>query len=217
MLMHTSLARGLALRPSVARSARHLVYMSAADKRVLVPVADDSEEIETACITDTLVRAGASVTVASVMPSLQVRMSRGLKVVADCSIDECAGQEWDAIACPGGMPGAERLRDSATLKELLVAQSAAGKLTAAVCASPAVIFASHGLLPSKATCYPAPAFKEAVDAASSWQEASAVVEGHIITSQGPGTSLQFALKLVEKLYGEDKAREIADQMLTTVA
>ena len=30
----------------------------------------------------------------------------------------------------------------------------------------------------------------------------AVVDGHIITSQGPGTSLQFALKLVEKLYGE---------------
>ena len=49
---------------------------------VLVPVADDSEEIETACITDTLTRAGAEVVVASVMPELQVRMSRGLKVGA---------------------------------------------------------------------------------------------------------------------------------------
>ena len=44
-----------------------------------------------------------------------------------------------------------------------------------------------------------------------------MVDGHIVTSQGPGTSLQFALKLVEQLYGEDKAKEIAAQMLTTLA
>ena len=58
---------------------------------VLVPIADDSEEIETACIQDTLVRAGADVTVASVMPEgrLQCKMSRGLNVVADVSIEEC--------------------------------------------------------------------------------------------------------------------------------
>ena len=67
---------------------------------VLVPIADDSEEIETACITDTLVRAGADVTVASVMPEgrLQCKMSRGLKVVADTSIDEVSGKTFDAIA-----------------------------------------------------------------------------------------------------------------------
>ena len=62
-------------------------------------------------------------------------MSRGLKVVADCLVEECRGLQRDAIALPGGRPGAERLRDSAALKELLLAQSAAGKLTAAVCAS----------------------------------------------------------------------------------
>eukprot|EP01083_Nonionella_stella_P316751 1150216_1 len=51
-------------------------------KRVLVPIADDSEEIETSCITDTLVRFGAEVVVASVKPDgdLVCRMSRGLKI-----------------------------------------------------------------------------------------------------------------------------------------
>jgi 4-methyl-5(b-hydroxyethyl)-thiazole monophosphate biosynthesis len=183
---------------------------------VLVPIADDSEEIETACITDTLVRAGAKVTVASVMSGrLQCTMSRGLKVVADVSIEECADLDWDAIALPGGMPGAERLRDSAVLTTLLKRQSAAGKTTAAVCASPAVVFAAHDLLPpSSATCYPAPAFKEKI---ATWTDASAIVDGHIITSQGPGTSLQFALKLVEVLYDKDKAEEIAKAMLTTTA
>jgi 4-methyl-5(b-hydroxyethyl)-thiazole monophosphate biosynthesis len=184
---------------------------------VLVPIADDSEEIETACITDTLVRAGADVTVASVMPEgrLQCKMSRGLKVVADTSIDEVSGKTFDAIALPGGMPGAEHLRDCTTLTTMLKEHAGAGRTTAAVCASPAVVFATHGLLKDSATCYPAPQFKEAVGAG--WTESQAVVDGNVVTSQGPGTSLQFALKLVEILFSKEKAKEIADQMLTKMA
>ena len=56
-----------------------------------------------------------------------------------------------------------------------------------------------------------------MSSASTWEDSKLVVDGHIITSQGPGTSLQFALKLVEQLYGEEKAKEIAAQMLTTLA
>ncbi|CAE7816315.1 DJ1B [Symbiodinium sp. CCMP2592] len=178
--------------------------------KVLVPVADGSEEIETTCITDTLTRCGCQVTVASVMPGkLQVKMSRGINVVADCAIEDCKGTEWDAIALPGGMPGAEHLRDCAALTELLKDQSGKGKVTAAVCASPAVVFGTHGLLPEKSTCYPK--FKDVVGAG--WQDAQAVMDGHIITSQGPGTSIQFALKIGEKLCGKDKAVEVAKGML----
>eukprot|EP00933_Yihiella_yeosuensis_P025282 TRINITY_DN19633_c0_g1_i1.p1 TRINITY_DN19633_c0_g1~~TRINITY_DN19633_c0_g1_i1.p1 ORF type:complete len:210 (+),score=40.99 TRINITY_DN19633_c0_g1_i1:76-630(+) len=180
----------------------------AAPLQVLVPIAEDSEEIETSCITDTLVRAGAKVTVASVSGKLEVKMSRGLRILADCSIEDCKGKEWDAIALPGGMPGAEHLRDCATLIELLKDQNTKGKVTAAMCASPAVVFATHGLLPANATSYPK--FKDQVPG---WQDAKAVIDGHVITSQGPGTSLHFALKIVEKLYGEDKANELAAGML----
>ena len=96
--------------------------------------------------------------------------------MADCKIDECVGKEWDAIACPGGMPGAEHLRDSAPLTELLKAQVAANKVTAAVCASPAVVFATHGLLPAKATCFPVDKFKAVVPG---WEDAKAVVDGSV--------------------------------------
>ena len=76
-------------------------------KRVLVPIGDGSEEIETTCITDTLTRFGADVTIASVMPGeLICKMSRGIKVVADKSIEDAAKEEWDCVALPGGMPGA---------------------------------------------------------------------------------------------------------------
>ena len=157
--------------------------MARAIMNILVPIADASEDIELACITDVLVRAGATVVTASVMPEgrTTVKLARGLTVVADCTIKECVGKQWDAIALPGGMPGAEHLRDSAELKELLLAQASAGKLAAAVCASPAVVFAPHGLLPARATCFPVDKFKAIVG--TGWEDSRVVLDGNVITSQ----------------------------------
>ena len=182
----------------------------------LVPIADGSEEIETACITDVLVRGGVEVTVASVMPDkrLQIKAARGLNIVADKAIDDCAHAEFDAICCPGGMPGAEHLRDSATLTALLKAQAAKGKVVAAVCAAPAVVLSAHELLPAtgEVTCFPVDKFKKLVGE-ERWSETRAVVNGNVIMSQGPGTSLEFALKVVESLCGADKAAEVEKGLL----
>jgi 4-methyl-5(b-hydroxyethyl)-thiazole monophosphate biosynthesis len=68
---------------------------------VLVPIADGSEEIETVCIVDTLVRAGATVTICSVGSSAQVTCSRGVRIVANTTIEELGSTEFDAIAIPG--------------------------------------------------------------------------------------------------------------------
>lgn len=181
---------------------------------MLVPIADGSEEIETCCITDTLTRFGAEVTTASVMPGgrLACAMSRGITVVADVGIDEAASQEWDMVALPGGMPGAEHLRDSAPLKVLLTATKASGTV-AAVCASPAVVLSSHGLLPAGSTCYPAAVFRDVLDGPS---DEKVVVQGNVISSQGPGTSLLFALRLGEELFGKEKADQIAKEMLVEI-
>lgn len=179
-------------------------------KKVLVPIADGSEEIETACIVDVLRRADANVTVASVN-KLQVTASRGMKLVADKLISECVQNTYDLIVLPGGMPGAENLRDSKELAVMLKLQQQDGRLYAAICASPAVVLHHHGLLARrKATAYPGFAEKfentEAIDS-------RVVVDGNCITSRAPGTAMEFALKLVEILYGEQKAKDIARSML----
>jgi len=184
-------------------------------KRVLVPIANGTEEIEAACIIDTLRRAGAEVTVASVetqdLASLQVTASRGMKLVADARISDCVNQTYDCIALPGGMPGAEHLRDCAPLIEKLKQQKQAGRLYAAICASPAVVLQPHGLLHKiRATCYPS--MRGKLDPAYAADQ-PVVVDGHCVTSQGPGTSIVFALKLVELLFGAKKASEVADGML----
>ncbi len=182
-------------------------------KKVLVPIADGTEEIEAVCIIDTLRRAGADVTVASV-DQLQVTASRGVKLVADALIADCTAQTYDCIALPGGMPGAEHLRDSAELIAMLKKQKAAGSLYAAICASPAVVLHPHGLLEGlKATCYPS--FRNKLDPPHASDE-RVVVDGNCVTSQGPGTAIEFALKLVELLFGRREAHEVADAMLVTV-
>lgn len=53
---------------------------------------------------------------------LQVTCSRGVQLVADKAITECAAEEWDLLVCPGGLPGADHLRDCPTLTELLKKQ-----------------------------------------------------------------------------------------------
>lgn len=166
-------------------------------KRVLVPIAEDSEEIETSSITDVLTRFGADVVVASVMPDLVCKMSRGLKICADVTIEAASKQEWDLIVLPGGMPGANHLRDSECLVEMLKKQKEQNKLYGAICAAPAVVLQTHGLLAGPgATCYPAPPFRSTMANPS---DDKVVVQGNVITSQGPGTSLLFALSLGEQL------------------
>ena len=101
-----------------------------------------------------------------------------------------------------GYKGAKHLRESAALSSILEKQKAAKKLYGAVCASPAVVLAPQGLLveSSPATCYPAPNFRETLKTVS---DDKVVVADNVVTSQGPGTSLLFALSLGEQLFGKE--------------
>lgn len=80
--------------------------------------------------------------------------------------------------------------------------------------APAVALASNGLINQGApsTCYPAPKFREKL---SNAVDSKVVVTGNLITSQGPGTALDFALQLGEALYGKEKRDAIAKEMLVT--
>jgi 4-methyl-5(b-hydroxyethyl)-thiazole monophosphate biosynthesis len=179
-------------------------------KKVLVTVADGTEEIEAVCVIDVLRRAGAEVTVASV-GAMTITASRGTRITADALIATCAGKSYDLIALPGGMPGSEHLRDSKTLETLLRRQFDAGLPYAAICAAPAVVLQHHGLLGKrKATSYPAYMGKlENPDTAGK----AVVVDGNCITSRGAGTAMEFALALAEMLLGKAKRDEVAAAMV----
>ena len=44
-------------------------------------------------------------------------------------------------------------------------------------------------------------------------EARVVVDGHLITSQGAGTSLEFALEMVRRMGGEALAQRVGKEMV----
>eukprot|EP01012_Entosiphon_sulcatum_P033466 TRINITY_DN4235_c0_g1_i1.p1 TRINITY_DN4235_c0_g1~~TRINITY_DN4235_c0_g1_i1.p1 ORF type:complete len:197 (+),score=35.97 TRINITY_DN4235_c0_g1_i1:23-592(+) len=187
--------------------------------RVLVGVADGSEDIEFSTITDILVRGGVEVVVASVMPHKQVRLARGLQLVADSLIGEQNPKDFDAVALPGGMPGAENFHKSEALNAFVVQMKEAGKIYAAICATPCVMFAQNPSIVSGVnhiTCYPAmqDKLRERVPGAEISQE-RVVVDGKCVTSQGPATTMPFALKLVELLVSPEKAGEISKALLYT--
>ncbi|NLW84185.1 MAG: DJ-1 family protein [Phycisphaerae bacterium] len=177
---------------------------------ILIAIADGTEELEAITLIDVLRRAGANVTVASV-GDLQVTTSHGVKLTADVTIADCRGREYDCIVLPGGMPGAEHLRDSTPLVELLKTQKQRGGWYAAICAAPAVVLAHHGLLGKKATCYPS--FADRLPD-QSMAHHRVVVDGRCITSQGPGTALEFALELVRRVICPDQTQHVAAAMLT---
>jgi 4-methyl-5(b-hydroxyethyl)-thiazole monophosphate biosynthesis len=177
----------------------------------LIPVAHGSESLETVTLANVLRRGGVEVTVASVEDATTVKASRGVSLVADATIGEVARREFDLIVVPGGEQGAQRLAASAPLIAMLKAQRVAHRWLGAICAAPALTLSPHGLLDGKqATCYPA--FR---DKLIHFVDQAVVIDGHCITSQGPGTAIEFALKLVELLAGADKRREVAQQMLVT--
>ncbi|KAL2614174.1 hypothetical protein R1flu_025866 [Riccia fluitans] len=202
---------GLVASSSSSSSASSSMAAVADKKHVLVPIANDTEEMEAVILADVLRRAGADVTLASVEKDLQILASRKVKLVADTNILSCEGHKYDLIVLPGGMPGAARLRDSPTLQKLVEVQAKEQRPFAAVCAAPAVALETWGLLQGlKATCHPAftehLTNKEALDN-------RVVRDGLATTSRGPGTSIEFALSLVEQLYGKDKMQEIAKALI----
>ena len=210
LLMLTLSARGF-----VSRLSRNPNFQLRMSVSALVPIADGTEEIEAVTVIDTLVRGGVSVTVAAVtrdVKKLDIVASRGVKLLADKHIDEVEC-DFDLIAVPGGMPGAENLRDCSKLTAMLKEHKEKSKLVAAICAAPAVVLKHHGLLEDgvPATCYPAAAFTDTLK--SDLQETGVVVSGNVVTSRGPGTALSFSLKLVELLVSKEKADEVGAAML----
>ena len=177
--------------------------------RALVPVANGTEDLEAVTIIDVLRRAQFDVTVASIEHDLTVTLAKGCKLTADTAMNEVKKETFDLIAVPGGSAGAAALAKNKALIEMLKSNRANRRWYAAICAAPAMVLAPHDLLEGKrATCFPA--FK---DQLPRWVDAPVVVDGHCITSQGPGTALAFALKLVELTLGEDKMRKVAEQLL----
>lgn len=171
---------------------------------VLVPLAQGCEEIEAVTIIDILRRAGITV-VSAGLDTQAVRASRGTVLIPDTTLDEALKHSYDMVVLPGGQPGTNNLKADTRILALLRQMAHQDKYVCAICAAPSVL-AATGLLDGKS----ATSFPGALSAFSkvNLQNTAVVEDQKIITSRGPGTAMDFALTLVERLAGKVKRDEV---------
>lgn len=175
-------------------------------------LADGFEEIEAIATVDVLRRAGLTVNTVAINPTGTATGANGVTVTADRTIDDVEltdDTEW--LICPGGMPGASNLSQCPKLTDMLLTHFRRGGRIAAICAAPAVVLAPLGILAGRtATCYPG--FESMVNDAEMTGEP---VEAHdtLVTANGPGNTLPFALAIARVSCGAEVAANVASGMM----
>ncbi|XP_056841977.1 protein DJ-1 homolog A [Raphanus sativus] len=187
--------------------------MASSTKKVLIPIAHGTEPLEALAMITVLRRSGAYVTVASVENQVGVDACHGIKMVADTLLSDITDSVFDLIMLPGGLPGGETLKNCKPVEKMVKKQDADGRLNAAICCAPALALGTWGLLEGKnATCYPV--FMEKLSATCATASESRVeIDGRIVTSRGPGTTIEFSLTLIEKLCGKQTAVDVSSILL----
>jgi len=179
-------------------------------KTVLVPLAGGVEEIEAITIIDILRRAELNVTTVA-LADRTVSGAHGINVIADKTLSEVKDSNFDALILPGGMPGTTNLLESEELKKLIKTHFDSSKLTGAICAAPWVLSDTGVLKGKTATCYPG--FEDKFSDTTEKSTDRVVVDDNVITSRGPGTAMEFALKIVEKMRGDSVANNLREGLI----
>ncbi len=172
--------------------------------RVLVPLAAGFEDLEAVTVTDLLRRAGLTVVIAGLDGQIQ-RGSRGVMLQPDTTLEAALTHEFDMLVLPGGQPGTNNLKADERIIGLVQKMVAEGKYVTAICAAPSVLAAAGVLDGKRATSFPG-----ALDAYPQVQQqrAAIVEDGKLITSRGPGTAMDFALTLIERLVSKATRDEV---------
>ncbi len=175
-------------------------------KRVLLLAPNGCEEIEALTVVDILRRGNIDVDIASVSGEEIIRGAHNIEFISDISLEYINFDNYDGFILPGGYPGYESLKNSETVKEVVLKAVKKSRLVAAICAAPTVLGHFDVLRGKRACCYPG--MEDGLIGAVP-VENSVVVDGHIITSRGMGTAIEFSLAILEYLTDKDTAVSLA--------
>ena len=167
------------------------------------------EEIEALTPCDLLRRAGVEVALVGVN-GREITGSHRIVVKADLLLRDVSLDELEMLVLPGGLRGVQSLLASEEALELIRAAWAAEKHVAAICAAPTIL-AKLGLLDGiPATCYPG---KEPEMGKAETKGLPLVLHDNLITARAAGSSVDFALALIQELKGPEEAQRIAKQIV----
>lgn len=119
---------------------------------------------------------------------------------------------FDIVILPGGLGGTDAFIASQLVGDVLKAQESHDRWIGAICAAPLALSAHKISMGKSLTSYPS--VKDKLTSEYKYVDDQIVVQdGKLITSRGPGTAFQFGLKIVDALFGGDKAKQVAKGML----
>ena len=176
--------------------------------KVLIPMATGCEELEAVTLINLFRRAGFTVISAGLEPErIPVKCARGTEIMPDSTLEQALSDEFDLVVLPGGQPGTNNLMADQRVIDLLKDMQSKNKYVAAICAAPMVLGKAGVLDGKSATSYPGCLDSMGLTGIS-FKEDAVVVDGKVITSRGPGTAMDFALKLIEILAGPDVRTQV---------
>ena len=180
--------------------------------KVYVFLADGFEDVEALIPVDVLRRGGVEVVTVSTTEFPLVESAHGVNIEADIQFEQGDYTDADLLMLPGGMPGASNLFAHEGVCKAVLAQAAAGKKVAAICAAPAVVLAQLGILEGKkATCYPG--FEQSLkDNGAQYTGDLVTVDGNITTGEGPAAAFPYAYEVLSQLVDKNTSDQIAEGM-----
>ncbi len=184
--------------------------------KILICLAPGTEEMEAITVIDILARAKFDITIASTAfdGALTMKGAHRAILTAEVKLVDVADEEFDCIVLPGGVKGAENFRDSTLLLEMLKQQKYDGKWVAAICATPAIVLQHHNLYPdARMTCYPS--FMQSIPEDNRRiKRVFTDILNHLITSQGAGSALEFAMEIVSTFANRELTAKLAADLVT---
>lgn len=168
--------------------------------KAAVVFANGCEEVEGLTVVDVLRRLGITCDMVG-LNSNTINGDHDIQLNCKQVVDDSL-LDYDLVAFPGGVTGAENLRDDKQLQNLMVKRQNKGKWNAAMCAAP-IALARYGLLDNTDyTCYPG--FEKQVEkmaANGRFHEDITVKDDQnkILTSRGPATAWAYAFAIAEIL------------------
>lgn len=179
---------------------------------VIVFLAKGFEEVEALTVVDYLRRVDSIIVdTVSIEEGLQVVGDHNIEVKADMHIDQLDSIDlYDAVVIPGGLAGTINLRDHPGVIKIVEKFNAQEKLVAAICAGPMVLEKAKIINGKNVTAYPG-VDKELPN--STYKDQDVVVDGNILTGQGPSKAVEFAIEIVNYLVGEKAVKALKEDIL----
>lgn len=184
-------------------------------KGTYIFLADGFEISEALTTVNMLRRGGVNVKTVSIYSDRIVTSSNRIPVIADMSFGEFKASTSfgpclpsDVMIFPGGMPGSANLAAFEKLMDIMRQHYGEGGTVAAICAAPGVVLTKlPDISGRKMTCYDG--FEDMLrEKGAEYVREGVVTDGNIITGRGPGWAVDFGLRILAHVKGQETADKV---------